>query len=394
MRVLHVHNFYQLPGGEDQCFATTGAMLEDFGHGVVRFTMHNDMVSEVGSVTAAKLTVWNSSAYRKLRQLIRSTRPALAHFENTFPLVSPSAYYACHAEGVPVVQTLHNFRLICPSAIFYRNGGVCEKCLGKKVAWPSIQHRCYRNSRLGSAVVAAMLAVHRAAGTWAKQVDAYITLNGFARTKLIEGGLDADRIHVNPNFLGSTPEPGDGAGGYALFAGRLTQEKGIRTLVSAWEELGSDLPLKILGDGPEANHVAEAAARYPGIEWLGWRPVEEVLKFVSSAKFVVLPSVWYEVFNRILLEGLAKGTPIIASRLGSMEAIVEHGRTGLLFAPNDPADLIRQVRWLLGSPDSYARMRLAARREFETHYTAEASHDRLMRIYAAAREQMNRRASH
>ena len=390
MRVLHVHNFYQLPGGEDQCFATTGAMLQDFGHSVIRFTMHNDMVSEVGKMAAAKLTVWNGSAGRQLRHLIRSTRPAVAHFENTFPLISPSAYYACHAEGVPVVQTLHNFRLVCPSAIFYRNGGVCEKCLGKNVAWPSILHRCYRNSRLGSAVVAAMLAVHRAAGTWAEQVDAYIALNGFARAKFIEAGLDGNRIHVSPNFLSSLPDPGDGAGGYALFAGRLTPEKGIRTLLAAWEELRSDLPLRILGDGPEAGHVAEAAARHPGIEWLGWRPVEEVLEFVGSAKFIILPSAWYEVFNRILLEGFAKGTPIIASRLGSMAANIEHQRTGLLFAPNDPTDLVRQVRWLLGSPDSYARMRLAARQEFETHYTAKISHDRLMRIYAAAREQMRR----
>lgn len=393
MRVLHVHNFYQLPGGEDQCFAATGAMLENFGHSVIRFTMHNDMVSQVGRPAAAKLTVWNSSAHRQLRQLIRSMRPAVAHFENTFPLISPSAYYACHAEGVPVVQTLHNFRLVCPSAIFYRNDSVCEKCLGKNVAWPSILHGCYRNSRLASAVVAVMITTHRALRTWHNQVDAYIALNSFARAKIIEAGYDADKIHVNPNFLSYNPDPGDGAGGYALFAGRLTPEKGIRTLLAAWAELGPEVPLKILGDGPEANRVAEAASLYPWIDWLGWRPAEEVQALTGGARFVVIPSVWYETFNRMHLDAFAKGTPVIGSRLGSMQAIVDHGRTGLLFRPGDPVDLVRQVRWLLGSPDAYAGMRLAARQEFETHYTAKISHDRLMRIYAAAREQMRRTSS-
>lgn len=391
MRVLHVHNFYQSPGGEDQCFAATGAMLENYGHEVVRFTLRNDVIDDMGRLAAARKAVWNGAVHSELRRLIRASRPDVAHFENTFPLISPAAYYACHAERVPVVQTLHNFRLACPSAIFYRNGGVCEKCLGKKIAWPSILHRCYRNSRLGSAVVAAMLAGHRAIGTWAEQVDAYIALNDFARAKLIEAGFDEDKIYVSPNFLSSTPDPGDGAGGYALFAGRLTPEKGIRTLLSAWEALGTQLPLKILGDGPESDHVAEASARRPNIEWLGWRTVEEVVTLVGGAKFIVLPSAWYEVFNRILLEGFAKGTPIIASRLGSMQAIIEHQRTGLLFAPNDPADLVRQVRWLLSrSPEAYAEMRVAARREFEDHYTATVCHDRLLRIYDAAQEQMQR----
>lgn len=393
MRILHVHNFYQLPGGEDQCFAATGAVLEQHGHDVTRFTMHNDAVGELGKLAAAKTSVWNGAVYRRLRELIRGSRPAIAHFENTFALISPSAYYACHAEGVPVVQTLHNFRMVCPSAILYRDHGVCEQCLGKKVAWPGILHRCYRDSRLGSAVVAAMLAAHRAAGTWAKQVDAYIALTSFARAKFIEAGLDEDKVHINPNFLSSDPDPGDGGGGYALFAGRLTPEKGVATLLAAWQELGSVLPLKILGDGPEAGSVAEAAARNPGIEWLGWRSSQEVQALAGAAKIVVIPSTWYETFNRMHLDAFAKGTPIVGSNLGSMQAIIEHRRTGLLFRPGDPEDLVRQVRWLMDGPtEVYAAMRLAARREFEARYTAAASHANLMRIYRCARAQMASRA--
>jgi glycosyltransferase involved in cell wall biosynthesis len=394
MRILHVHNFYQLPGGEDQSYATTGTMLEDHGHEVIRFTLRNDAIAGVRKVAAARMALWNAPVHRQLHRLIQRTRPDVAHFENTFPLISPSAYYACHAEGVPVVQTLHNFRMLCPSAILYRNGRVCEDCIGKKLAWPGIIHGCYRGSRLGSTVVAAMLAVHRAMGTWQKRVDAYIALNSFVRTKFIEAGLDAKKVHVNPNFLNFIPEPGDGVGGYALFAGRLTPEKGIGTLLAAWEELGRDLPLKILGDGPLADQVAEAAARQPKIEWLGWRPVEEVLDLAGSAKFVVVPSDWYEGFNRILLEAFARGTPVVASNIGSMQVIVDHRRTGVLFTVGDRDDLIRQIRWLLSSPEAYARMRLAARTQFENHYTSSVNHERLMRIYDAARVQMERRIQH
>jgi glycosyltransferase involved in cell wall biosynthesis len=390
MRMLHVHNFYQLPGGEDQCFAATGAMLETFGHEVIRFIARNELIDRIGKLAASKKTIWNRSVYKDLRRLIRATQPEVAHFENTFPLVSPSAYYACHAEGVPVVQTLHNFRLVCPSAILYRDGHLCEECLAKRFPWPGMRHGCYRGSRLGSAVVAIMLAGHRAIGTWARQVDAYIALNDFVQAKFIEAGFDAEKLHVSPNFLTVNPDPGDGAGGYALFAGRLTQEKGIDTLLAAWSTLGHDLNLKIVGDGTKAGEVAEAAARQPGVEWLGWRAIEEVLDLIGHAKFVVVPSGWYETFNRTQMEAFAKGTPVVASRLGSMQAIVDHGRTGLLFSPNDPDDLVRQVRWLLASPQAYARMRLAARQEFEARYTAQAGHDRLMRIYAAARTQWER----
>jgi glycosyltransferase involved in cell wall biosynthesis len=393
MRILHVHNFYQLPGGEDQSFAATGAMLEGFGHEVIRYTLRNDVIVGAGRLAAAGKAVWNRAVRKKLQRLIRTTRPDVAHFENTFPLVSPAAYYACHAEGVPVVQTLHNFRLVCPSAILYRKNAICEKCFGKKLAWPGIVHGCYRGSRLGSAVVAAMVAAHRAMGTWRKRVDAYIALNGFVRAKFIEAGLAPEKIHVNPNFLTSDPGLGSGAGGYALFAGRLSPEKGIRTLLRAWDELASELPLKILGDGPEASSVAEATARHPTIEWLGWRPVEEVIALIGGAKIVVVPSVCYESFNRTQLEAFARGTPVVASRQGSMEAFVDHGRTGLLFTPNDPSDLVRRVRWLLSSPAAYTPMRLAARQEFEDHYTAKVNHDRLLRIYEAAREQMRRRSS-
>lgn len=391
MRVLHVHNFYQLPGGEDQCFVATGAILEKYGHEVIRYTLHNNTISGMGALVAARKAIWNKSVHDELRRLIRRERPDVAHFENTFPLVSPAAYHACHVEAVPVVQTIHNFRIVCLSGAFYRSGGVCEKCLGRKFAWPGILRGCYRSSHLGSAVVAAMIKTHHLLGSWEKGVDAYVALNRFVQEKMIQAGLGADKVYINPCSLTSDPGIGDGDGGYALFAGRLSPEKGIGTLLAAWRELALELPLKILGDGPEAHQVAETAARHPNIEWLGWRPAEEVLALIGGAKCVVVPSLCYETFNRTQLEAFAKGTPVVASRHGSMRAFVEHCRTGLLFTPNDPDDLIRQVRWLLDHPAAYNQMRLAARREFESRYTDRVSHDGLMQIYNAAREHMHRK---
>jgi glycosyltransferase involved in cell wall biosynthesis len=390
MRVLHVHNFYQLPGGEDQSFAAVGTLLENHGHQVIRFTLRNDVIAEIGRAAAARKTVWNGSVYKELRRLIRTMQPDVVHFENTFPLVSPAAYYACHAEHVPVVQTLRNFRMVCPSGLLFRDGKICESCFGRWVPWPGVLHGCYRGSRLTTAATAAMITTHRALGTWHKQVDAYVALNRFVRAKYIEAGLAADKVHINPNFLTSDPGPGDGEGGYALFAGRLSPEKGIGTLLAAWRDLARELPLKILGDGPEAERVADAAAQHPSIEWLGWRSAEEVLALAGRAKFVVVPSVWYETFNRTQLEAFARGTPVVGSRQGSMQAIVDHGRTGLLFTPGDPDDLSRQARWLLDNPAAYKQMRLAARQEFEATYTAQASHERLICIYHAAREHLRR----
>src|SRR5690606_22073309 len=336
MRVLHVHNFYQLPGGEDQSFAATGTLLENHGHEVIRFTLRNDVVADIGVVTAARKAVWNGSVYEELRRLIRAVQPDVAHFENTFPLVSPAAYYACHAEHVPVVQTLRNFRIVCPSGLLFRKGKICEKCVGRWIPWPGVLHGCYRGSRLATAAAATMITTHRVLRTWHRQVDAYVALNRFVRTKYIEAGLAPDKVHINPNFLTSDPGPGDGEGGFALFAGRLSAEKGIGTLLAAWRALARRLPLKILGDGPEAHQVAQATATEPNIQWLGWRPVEEVLALIGRAKLVVVPSVCYESFNRTQLEAFAKGTPVVASRQGSMQAIVDDGRTGLLFTPNDP----------------------------------------------------------
>jgi glycosyltransferase involved in cell wall biosynthesis len=391
VKILLCHNYYQQPGGEDQSFAAEARLLEQRGHGVLRFTRHNDAVGGLGRWDVARRTLWNRQTYGELRRLIRRERPDVMHCTNTFPLISPAAYYAARAEDVPVVQSLRNYRLLCPNALFLRNGRVCEDCLGKAVPWPAVVHGCYRDSRAASAVVSLMLAGHRALRTWTRAVDLYFTLTEFARRKLIEGGLPAERIVVKPNFIDPDPGPGSGRGGYAIFVGRLSPEKGIDTLLGAWAHDDTLPPLKVVGDGPQAEVVRAAAERDRRIDWLGRRSAAEVLALVGEAACLVMPSVWYETFGRTIIEAFARGTPAVASRIGALAELVEAGRTGLLFSPGDAADLAARVRQLLAEPAALPRMRFAARQEYQEHYTADLNYRQLIAIYERAVARCGRR---
>ncbi len=393
MKVLLCHTHYQQRGGEDEVFDAEARMLEENGHPVVRYVRHNDVLSDMGKLEAAARTVWNPGAYDDLRRLIRRERPDVMHSTNTFPLISPAALYAARAEGVPVVQALHNYRLLCPSALFLRDGAVCEDCLGKAVPWPAVRHRCYRGSRAATAAVAALSVTHRAAGTWRRAVDLYFTLTEFAKQKFVAGGLPPERVVVKPNCVHPDPGPGDGRGGYAVFVARLSPEKGLDTLLAAWAKLNRPMRLKVIGDGPLADRVRAAAAADPRIEYLGRLPLPEVLDVIGGAACLIMPSVWYETFGRTIIEAYAKGTPVLASRLGAMAELVDEGRTGFLFAPGDPDALAAAVARLLADPDALARMRPAARREFEAKYTAGTNYRQLIDIYERALERYQKRRS-
>lgn len=386
-KVLVVHNGYLLPGGEDLVFEEETALLEEHGHSVLRLRMHNDQAASMNGARLAGKTLWNHAAYREVRALIRSQRPGIVHFHNTFPLISPSAHHAAAAEGVPVVQTLHNYRLLCPNGLFFRDGRPCEDCLGKTLPLPGVVHACYRDSRKASGVTAAMLAAHRIAGTWSSKVDAYIALTEFARRKFVEGGLPENRISVKPNFVSPDPGAGDGRGGYALFVGRLSREKGVGTLLEAWDRLGAGaLPLKVVGDGPLAASVTAAVGKNPRVEWLGQRTPEDVRRLMKGAAMLVVPSEVYETFGRVAAEAFAAGTPVVAAKIGAVGELVRHGRNGVHFRSGDAADLARQIGRLTAGPDGLSGMRRGARREYEEKYTAERNYGLLARIYAAAVE--------
>lgn len=381
MRILLIHNYYQLAGGEGAVFRAEADLLKAYGHTVLEYTVHNDQLASAGTLATATKMIWNREVYQDLRSLIEQNNIQIAHFHNTFPLISPAAYYAAKAAGAAVVQTLHNYRLLCPNALFFRAGKPCEDCLGKAIPWPGVVHKCYRESLVASGAVSTVLATHRMAKTWVSQVDAYVALTDFAKDKFVQGGIPEDIIHVKANFIDPDPGYQSQPGKYALYVGRLSVEKGIDTLLSAWAKLGQKLPLKIIGDGPLASDVEEAARHYPGIEWLGRCPPEMVYQQMKDAMFLVVPSKWYEGLPRTIVESFAVGTPVLASDLGAMSSLVRPGVTGWHFEAGNALDLAQVVERRLAHPQDFASIRQTTRQEFERHYSANKNYDRLLAIY-------------
>jgi glycosyltransferase involved in cell wall biosynthesis len=329
--------------------------------------------------------VWSGEAYRAVRRQLQAKPYDAVHVHNFFPLLSPSVYYAARAEGVPVVQTLHQYRLFCPVGTFFRDGHVCEDCFKKCIPWPGVLHGCYRGSSAATAVVASMLAVHNTIGTWRDLVAYYIVLSRFEHRKFIEGGLPADKIVLKPNFLADPPEPGAGDGGYAVFVGRICEEKGVRTLLKAWRKIGRRLPLKILGTGPLASEVEQMAPQIEGVEYLGFQPKERIYEIVGGAECIIAPSQWYEGQPVVVIEALALGTPLILSRIGPMSEFIEHGESGLLFEPGNVEDLVAKIEWLLGNRHALPEMRSRVREIFEKWHTPERNFQMLSEIYRSAK---------
>lgn len=381
MRILSVHNRYQVRGGEDECYEAEINLLRQNGHSVISYEDHNDRIKTMPAVQLAARTIWSQGDYTRIRRRLAEQPIDVVHVQNFFPLISPAVYYAAQAEQVPVVQTLHNYRLLCPNALFFRDGKPCEDCLGKALPVPSIHHGCYQQSRVASAVTTAMLSTHRALGSWQDKVDIYIALTQFARQKFVEGGLPADRIVVKPHFISPDPGPGTGQGKFALYVGRLSVEKGLDIVIEAWQSVGSNLPLKIVGDGPLADFVTEATQKFSYIEYLGRQPLAEVYALMGEATCLIFPSKWYETFGRVAIEAFAKGTPVIGAKHGAIEELIDHGRTGLHFNPGDANHLAEQVLWCLANPQTLAEMRVEARREFEKNYGADLNLKKLTEIY-------------
>lgn len=381
MRLLLVHNFYQNPGGEDQVFSAETDLLRGRGHSVSHYTVHNSEVAGLNPAALAKRTLWNSAAAAEVRAICRSEQADVVHFHNTFPLVSPAAYYAARAEGAAVVQTLHNFRLLCPGTTFFRDGQICEECLGKRVPLPGVRHACYRGSRMASLGVATMAASHRLLGTWDRAVDTYVAPTEFLKSKFLAGGLPEERITVKPHFLPVDPKAGTHRGGYALFVGRLVEEKGIRTMLQAWTALGGRLPLKVAGDGPLSSLFQRPPA---GVEWLGQQDRAQVATLMQNASFLIFPSEWYEAFGLTILEAFGTGLPVIASQVGAAGELVEDGLTGLHYRSGDGEDLVRAVVWALDHQGEMSAMGERARLEYLARYTADANYHLLAAIYEEA----------
>jgi len=391
MRILSVHNKYLIRGGEEESRDSEERILRDGGHLVDSYEEDNKRLSELNPVHLAAKTIWSQESYQIVADKFAKANYDLMHVQNSFPLISPSIYYAAKARDVTVVQTLRNYRLLCPNALFFREGKVCEDCLGKAIPYPGVVNSCYRESVLASGVAASMLIFHRALKTWSNTVDLYIALSQFARDKFIEGGLPAEKIVVKPNFVSPDPGKGFGGGGYALYVGRLSVEKGLDTLLAAWELLDDEMPLKIVGDGPLSKEVLAKTETNANIEWLGRQPMARVHDLMGQAEMLIFPSNWYETFGRVAIEAFAKGTPVVASNIGAIAELVEDGHTGLLFRTGNSADLAVKVNYLANHPNELAAMRENSRATFEAKYTESKNYDRLMEIYAEAKRKQNKK---
>ena len=391
VRVLIVHNAYQQAGGEDAVVSAEKALLLRAGNEVNQYLRHNNEIKSGGICSDIALglrTVWSSGARNELHRRLKEWKPDVVHFHNTFPLVSPAAYYACRELGVPVVQTLHNYRLFCAAGAFFRDGQVCEDCLTKN-RWQAVRHACYRQSRGASATVVAMLSFHHRYGTWKKLVDRYIALSEFSRAKFVEAGLPAEKIIVKPNFIFPDPRASSESRAYAVFIGRLSEEKGLRTLLQAWGRVNPRYALRVIGDGPLFNDLQSEISRsgLSNVHVYGRLPREASLEVLQGAKVLLLPSNCYENFPMAIAEAYACGTPVIASRLGAMQEIVHDGRTGLHFIPGDAGDLAKKAEWAWAHSDEMLEMGRNARMKYEANYTPERNYKILMEVYQQAMQE-------
>jgi len=385
MKILFAHNEYLQHGGEDAVLSMESSLLDSHHQTVRHLKINNNSTSHLtGRIKTAFACCYSGKNKKKITKLLNITKPDIVHVHNFFPLLTPSIYDACIDADVPVIQTLHNYRTICPGALLMRNGKICEKCITGS-PYHAILYRCYRNSIPGSWAVARMVAYHRKRQTWPHKVDRFIALTDFGKHKFVEAGFPAEKIVVKPNSYqgkGAIYKLQDTSRKGALFVGRLSGEKGVATLLKAWQNLNA--PLRMAGGGP----LLESAQQVAGskISLLGQISAEQVSDEMSKAAFLVMPSEWYEGFPMVLVESFAHGLPVIASRLGGMAEIVEDGVTGLHFEPGNPEDLAQKVQWMQDHPKECRQMGENARLVYEDKYTPEKNYEMLMDIYQQAIE--------
>jgi glycosyltransferase involved in cell wall biosynthesis len=386
MRVLIVHNRYQEAGGEDTVVANEHALLDRHGYETRLWSVSNDVIAGTwGKITAAVRAGYSRPARDDLACVIADFTPTVVHVHNFFPLLSPSIYDACRAAGVAVVQTLHNYRPICAGALLIRDGHPCEDCIGAS-PYQAAFHGCYRGSRFGSLAAARMIDTHRRRATWSHKVDRFIALSAFSKAKFVAAGFPADRIVVKPNFAKDCRITTTTERSAALYVGRLSAEKGLGMLLKAWN--GLDMPLRIVGDGPLRELVKSATG--PSVVAVGWKTPVEVAADMAQSAFLILPSHVYENFPLVIAEAFCQGLPVIASRIGAQEEIVEDGATGLLFSPGDADDLASKVRWAHQHPGEIRIMGANARKVYEERYTPSVNFGQLTKIYDAAIAQSGR----
>lgn len=374
MKIVFVHNAYQYFGGEDAVVSAEMALLQRYGHDVHLYRRHNDELRTHHPVRSARDAFWSGRTWSDLDTAFAALRPDLIHVHNTFPLISPSVYWLAQRRHIPVVQTLHNFRLLCPQAGFLRDGALCHDCLGK-LPWRAVTRKCYRHSMSQSAVLSGALSMHRLIGSFQHKVDRYIALSTFSRDRFIDGGLPPERLRIKPNFVEAdmAPESTQRQGG--LYVGRLSPEKGILSLLQACQP-GDNID--VIGAGPCEQEVAA----FFGDRLLGFQSQEAIRIKMRAAAYLIVPSTGYEQLPTTILEAYSCGLPVITSRLGSLIDLVQDQVTGLHFTAGDARDLAAKIAWANTHPAAMRQMGKAALSAYQANYTPEINYRLLRTIYA------------
>lgn len=388
MKILLVHNFLRPPSGENIVFENEKRLLSERGNEVTTYERYNTEVDSYSTLQKASLVYnifWSKRSCRDIKNIIIRNEPEIVHFHNTFPLISQAAYRTCYDMGIPVVHTLHHFRMLCPGALLFRENRICEDCIHGTLFNGAI-HGCYKGSIPQTCLIALMISFHRAILTSSK-VTAYIALNEFCKSIFVGAGIPESQILVKPNFLFDLGQPSYSHSGYALYLGRISKEKGVATLLKAWTEL-RDVPLKIVGEGESREELESYTKAHLGqaVEFLGYQPPHLCAELIRSARFLLVPSEWYETFSLVVREAFQGGKPVIASRLGVLKEAVDDGRTGLTFEPGNANDLAAKARWMVEHDEVAMEMGKNARKEFDEKYTADKNYEILMGIYKRAIE--------
>jgi glycosyltransferase involved in cell wall biosynthesis len=387
MKILLVHNYLRPPSGENTVFEQERDLLLSKGDTVFTYIRHNRDIDKMSALKKALIpirAIWSSDSYYDLVRIIERERPDIAHFHNIFPLISPAAYRACKSRGIPVVQTLHHYRIVCPGALLFRENRVCVECSGMNFL-PGIRHGCYRNSPVLTAGIVSVILLHRLIRTWQDSIDLYIVLSDFALGMYKELGFPSNNFFIKPNFLQNPITPTYSDDGYGIYMGRIGEEKGINCLLSALKDC-PEIGFKIVGDGPLRDHlkdrIVEVGLR--NVEYLGMRDYKECMDLLLGARFHVLPSQWYEGIPMAMLEAMSAGKPSIVSDIGVLPQMVKDGIDGLVFHAGSAEQLSEKIKWIHARPDEGREMGRKARQAFEENYMRERNYRMLMEAYQRA----------
>ena len=396
MRIVFVHNYYRQSGGEDAVFNAESNLLEQYGHEVIRYTVTNEDITSYSGLALAGATLWNNTQYRKMRELLRDEHPDIVHVHNTLPLISPSIYFAAESESIPLVQMLHNYRPFCLNGVLYRDGHICEDCVGR-FPLSGVLHRCYRGSFSASTAIMALYVVHyKMLRTYENHVSISITSTQFAKNLFVRMGLNGEKIIVKPNLVNIARTIGNESqtnltNKKAVFVGRLDDRKGIWTLLSAIEKVNT--PLVLIGDGDLRPKVERWLSERPSlnIEITGWLDSDKLSERFETASMLILPSEFYESFGNVIVEAFSYGVPVITTNFGAQSELVEDEKNGLLFPLGDCNALTEKIRMLNDNPELCRMLGKNARVEYEQKYTPERNYEMLMKIYSQALETRNKR---